>query len=187
MLKNKSFIFFVLVALTLPFAFSLLNFYTDWLFFVETGFSSVFTTTLYAKSAAGLLFGGVLFVFVQINLYYANRAQFPDNGVYIVGGGSLRIDRDEISRLVRPVSMLVSIVLMLFAANWGAMRWEELLLFRSGVNVGMPDPVIGQDIGFYLFSFPFLEMLRQMSSKQRSQRTGGKSLPRFCLNYNRNR
>ncbi len=160
MFKNRLFIILVLVAITAPFAFSLLNFYTDWLFFLETGFSSVFTTTLYAKTAAGLLFGGVLFIFVQINLYHANRAQFPDNGVYIVGGGSLRIDRDEISRLVRPVSMLVSIVLTLFAANWGAMRWDELLLFTNGVNVGMPDPVIGQDIGFYLFSFPFLEMLR---------------------------
>ena len=50
-------------------------------------------------------------------------------------------------------------VLALFAANWGALRWEEVLLFTNSVNVGTVDPVIGKDIGFYLFSLPFWEIL----------------------------
>ena len=164
MLKNRLLLILIIASVILPFFASFLNFYTDWLFFVETGFSSVFTTTLYAKALAGLLFGGLLFIFVQVNLYHANRAQFPLSGIFVVGGGNLRLNRDEVARLVKPVSMLVSIVLALFAGNWGATQWEELLLFTNSVDVGTVDPVIGKDIGFYLFSLPFWEMLKGFAS-----------------------
>jgi uncharacterized membrane protein (UPF0182 family) len=160
MFKNKFILVMILIAVILPFVSSLLNFYTDWLFLVETGFSSVFTTTLYAKTGVGLFFGTLLFVVIMINLLYATRAQFPLSGIYIVGGGTLRINRDEATRLVKPVSILISLVLALFAGNWGAMQWEEVLLFTNRVNVGTVDPVIGKDIGFYLFSLPFLEVLK---------------------------
>ena len=40
---------------------------------------------------------------------------------------------------------------------------EEVLLFTNAVTVGTVDPVIGKDIGFYLFSLPFLEMLKSFA------------------------
>ena len=58
MIKNKFILILILAAVIISFMSNILKFYTDWLFFVETGFSSVFTTTLYAKTVAGLLFGG---------------------------------------------------------------------------------------------------------------------------------
>ena len=162
--KYKLVAIFTVLFMVLPFMSSLLSFYTDWLFFVETGFASVFTTTLYAKTGAGLFFGVLLFIFVQLNIYFANRAQFPLSGIFILGGGSIRINRDEAARLAKPASMLISIVLALFAGNWGAMQWEELLLFTNKLAVGTVDPVIGKDIGFYLFSLPFLELLKAFAS-----------------------
>jgi len=159
---NKNRIIFALIAVTVifPMLANLLTFYSDWLFFVETGFSQVFTTTLYAKAIAGLLFGGLLFFFVQANLYFAHQGKFPLAGFTIVGGGNIRINRDDATRLVKPVSLLVSVALALFAGNWGALQWQDLLLFINKLTVGMTDPVIGKDIGFYLFSLPFLETLR---------------------------
>lgn len=159
MIKNKFILILILVAVVLPFASSLISFYTDWLFFVETGFSSVFTTTLYAKTAAGLLFGAVLFAVLLINVLYANRAHFPYSGVFMVGG-NIRVQREEVAHFVKPLALLVSLVLALLAGNWGAMRWEEILLFTNRVDVGTVDPIIGKDIGFYLFSLPFWEMLK---------------------------
>ena len=134
MFKNRFILILIIVSVIFPFLSSLLNFYSDWLFFAETGFSSVFTTTLYAKTFAGLLFGGVLFIFVQVNLHFANRGQFPASGIYIVGGGNLRINRDVATRLAKPLSMLVTVVLSLLAGNWGAMQWEDLLLFTSSTD-----------------------------------------------------
>lgn len=163
MFKNKLLLIFIFASVVIPFIASTLSFYTDWLFFIETGFLSVFTTTLYAKIGAWLLFGGLMFLFVQLNLWYANRAQFPQSGIFIVGG-NLRLNREDVTRLVKPVSLLVSTVLAFFAANWGSMLWEELLLIINKLAVGTVDPVIGKDIGFYLFSLPFLEMLKGFAS-----------------------
>jgi hypothetical protein len=160
MFKNKFILVLIIVSVIFPLLSYLLNFYADWLFFVETGFASVFSTTLFAKTGAGLLFAGLLFIFLQANLYYANRTQFPLSGIYIVGGVNFRINRDEALRLASPVGMLISIILAFFAGNWGAMQWDYLLLFMNKLPVGTVDPVIGKDIGFYLFNLPLLEMLK---------------------------
>ena len=164
MVKNRLILVLIVLSAILPFISYLLNFCTDWLFFSETGFSSVFLTTLYAKAAAGLLFGGLLFVFLQINLHYANSVKFPQSGIHILGGGNIRIKRDDAARLVKPAAILIGLVLALFAGNWGAMQWENLLVFTNKLTVGTVDPVIGRDIGFYLFTLPFLEMLEAFAS-----------------------
>ncbi|MFZ3209818.1 MAG: UPF0182 family protein [Geobacteraceae bacterium] len=158
--RNRFMVMLAVAAVILMFASTLLALYSDWLFFIETGFSSVFTTTLYAKTGVGLCFGTLLFVVIMINILYANRLRFPHTGIFMVGGGNFSVQRDDAVRLVKPLAILASIVLALFAGNWGALRWEEVLLFTNRVNVGTVDPVIGKDIGFYLFSLPFWEALK---------------------------
>jgi uncharacterized protein len=163
MFKNRFILILVIVSVTFPFLAYLLNFYTDWLFFVETGFPSVFTTTLYAQTGAGLFFATLLFGFALINLLVAIKSAFPDAGMYI-DAGSVRLQRGEVLRFVRPLGILACAVLALFAGQWGAMQWEDVLLFTNRVTVGTVDPVIGKDIGFYLFSLPFMEMLKAFAS-----------------------
>jgi hypothetical protein len=148
------------VAILLAFASSLIAIYTDWLFFVETGFTGVFTKTIYAQTGAGLLFGGLLFIFALINLLFANRGSFPVSGMFIQGGGIYRLDRQEAARLAKPLGLLAAAVLALLTGRWGALQWEELLLFINRVTVGMKDPVFSKDLGFFLFSLPFLELLK---------------------------
>ncbi len=157
--KYKNFAFFFALLVLLPFLSFLISFYADWLFFVETGFSGVFTTTLYAKIATGLFFAVLLFGFVQINLFFANRAVFP-HAVTFIAFGSMRLHRGEVLRFVMPLGLLVCAALALMAGQWGATQWEELLLFTNRATVGTIDPVLGKDLGFYLFSLPFLEMLK---------------------------
>ncbi|MBL0226700.1 MAG: UPF0182 family protein [Geobacteraceae bacterium] len=163
MLKNRFILILVVVSVIFPVFAYLLNFYTDWLFFVETGFSSVFMTTIYSQTTAGLFFAALLFGFAVINLLVANRAVFPEAGMFI-NAGSVRLLRGEILRFVRPLSILTCAVLALFAGQWGALQWENALLFINKVTVGTVDPVIGKDIGFYLFSLPFLEALKAFAS-----------------------
>ncbi|MDD5287258.1 MAG: UPF0182 family protein [Desulfuromonadaceae bacterium] len=163
MLKNKLIPVLIFVAVILPFVGSLLNFYTDWLFFVETGFSSVFMTTFYAKTGVGLFFGTLLFLFIMSNSLYANRVHFPYTGIYILGSENFRLQRDEAIRFVKPLAILIGLLLAFFAGKWGAMQWEEVLLFTNKVDVGTVDPVIGKDIGFYLFCLPFWEMFKEFA------------------------
>jgi hypothetical protein len=155
-------IFFALLVL-LPFLSFLIGFYADWLFYVETGFPAVFTTTLYAKIGAGLFFAVLLFGFAQINLFYANKAAFPYAGNFIAIG-SLRLLRSEVLRFITPLGLLAGAAFALLAGQWGATQWEQVLLFTNRAAVGMIDPVIGKDIGFYLFSLPFMEMLKAFAT-----------------------
>jgi uncharacterized membrane protein (UPF0182 family) len=163
MFKNKLILILLLLSMVYPLFSYLLNFYSDWLFFVETGFSSVFTTTFYTQTGTGLFFGIVLFGFALINLILANRAEFPSAGMYIEAG-NLRLPRNEVLRFVRPLGTLVCAGLALFAGKWGALQWENVLLFTNRVVVGTPDPIIGKDIGFYLFSLPLMETLKGFGS-----------------------
>jgi uncharacterized membrane protein (UPF0182 family) len=159
MFKNRFILFLVLLSIILPLISYLLNFCADWLFFGETGYSSVFLTSIYAKAGAGLIFGLLMFLFLQANLHVANRTQFPASASFFLGGGAMRIKMDEAARLVKPLGILIGIFLAFFAGSWGAMQWENLLIFANRMDVGKVDPVIGKDIGFYMFSLPFMEML----------------------------
>jgi uncharacterized protein len=157
---NRFMIILIAAAVILPFASSLISFFTDWLFFSETAYSSVFSTTLYAKTGVGLFFGLFLFGCALINLFWALRAQFPPAAVFMESSGVYRLKRDELLRLVKPVGILVSAVLALLVGNWGSLQWEEVLLFVNRVTVGITDPVMGRDMGFYLFSLPLWETVK---------------------------
>jgi uncharacterized protein len=161
--KNRLVIILIAAALILPFLSSLLDFYADWLFFAETGFTSVFSTNLVAKLVSGLGFGVFFLVFALTNMHFANHAAFPQRGVFPVGGNLYRLKNDDTARLVAPLSVLASVVLAFFAGNWGAVQWQNVLLFTNEVSVGTLDPVLGKDIGFYLFSLPLLEQLNSFA------------------------
>ncbi len=157
--KNRLMVLAVLAVVVLPFLSSFVTFSTDWLFFSENGYSQVFTTVFYAKAAAGLLFGMVAFLFLIGNIVYADRSEFPRSGLFIQGV-AMRMRRDEAMRFIRPLGTLICFVMALLAANWGAFQWDGLLTFMNRITVGTVDPVIGADLGFYLFSLPFWEMVR---------------------------
>ena len=44
----------------------------------------------------------------------------------------------------------------LFASN----RWETWLTWRNAVAFGQSDPILGRDVSFYVFSLPFLQLVR---------------------------
>ena len=79
-------------------------------------------------------------------------------------GTLYQLKTDEAERLIKPIALIAAFVLALFAGNWGALQWEKLLLYRNMLPVGTTDPILGKDIGFYLFSLPFLETLAAFSS-----------------------
>ena len=42
---------------------------------------------------------------------------------------------------------------------WGYFSWQTVLLFWHGVKTGSTEPLFGLDVGFYLFTLPFLDSL----------------------------
>ncbi|MDI9570476.1 MAG: UPF0182 family protein [Pseudomonadota bacterium] len=159
---NLIFIAILLVILVVaPLLSSLLNLYIDWLFFVETSYTAVFTKTLTAQIASGLLFCLLFLGAALVNLFFARRVEFSRPERYNISGTPITIDLAPLRTIRRAVSFFILLVVAFMMAKWGASLWSEILLFANALEVGQNDPVFGKDIGFYLFRYPLLESLKQ--------------------------
>jgi uncharacterized membrane protein (UPF0182 family) len=127
--------------------------YFDWLWFGELGKTVLFTTALYAKS---LIFSSILFVvflFLYLNLWFANR-----------GPGAIQIGiptpDGRITAYTFPPGMvqrvlgLLSLVAGFLLAIRGAAQWETIWRWLHRVDFGAQDPIFGRDISFYFFNLP---------------------------------
>ena len=157
--KARNLILFGFIFLILPLLFSVLNLYTDWLFFTETGYTSVFIKTLSTKIGTGLSFGIAFLFFILVNITIANRINFPQTDISVIEGVINPFRAGGIERVIKPLTIIVGVVMSIFAAQWGALRWEDFLLFKNSLAMGTNDPLLAKDIGFYLFRLPFIETL----------------------------
>ena len=138
------------------------GFYTDWLWFNELGFQSVFSTVLTTQLLSGLAGGIVAALLFWVSLQVALRV----SGKAGKAGYKFQIGTQEIAiadagnfiaKLVLPISLVVGAFFGLRC--WG--EWDEFLLFRHGVSFGEKDPVLGYDISFYFFKLPFLDFVSE--------------------------
>jgi uncharacterized membrane protein (UPF0182 family) len=154
--KNPRGLLVVIVLAGLFFAFwQTTGLITDWLWFQEVGYESVFTTSLYAQMKAAAFFGIPYFLFFFLNLFLANRLA-PKFQVFDASDTIDVIPQGPEKRPFQLLILIVSLVLGLLAALAGASQWENLLLFLNGVPFGTNDPLFGKDIGFYVFQMPLL-------------------------------
>jgi uncharacterized membrane protein (UPF0182 family) len=137
---------------------ALVDFYTDWLWFGETGYQQVFVRSLTAKATLG----GVVFAFV-FALLYAN-ARVAVRGL---GWRSFTIATAEGPREI--VAGTGGVKLLLYAAtglaafvigSYASTRWEAWLLYQYATPFGIRDPILGRDVSFYVFRLPFLQLVQ---------------------------
>src|SRR4030042_216445 len=143
--KARNLILFGFIFLILPLLFSVLNLYSDWLFFTETGYTSVFIKTLSTKIGTGLSFGIAFLFFVLVNISIANRANFPQTDLSMIEGVINPFKASGIEKIVKPLTIIAGVVMAFFAAQWGALRWEDFLLFRNSLAMGTNDPLLAKD------------------------------------------
>lgn len=129
----------------------------DWYWFQEVGYENVFMITLWAQTAAALLFGLAFFVVFYANLYIALRLS---SRIHLVREDVIHIPPVQIAN--RPLNILILTASLFFsalAALSGADQWENILRFLNGSPFGVRDPIFQKDIGFYVFKLPFLNHL----------------------------
>ena len=154
------------VFVILPLLFQLL---TDWYWFGEIGFISIFTTILYSKILLGLVVGVLTFFVIYGNLWLARRlvaskplvVRLPastnlQQGEYRETVKFKELDAGKyIDKFILPVSL----VLGFFTGLIGAGSWETVLKYFNAVSFNALDPIFGRDIGFYFFDLPFIQFL----------------------------
>lgn len=140
---------------------SLATFYTDWLWFGEVGYQSVFLTRIGAQ--AGLFSATLLLVFAVLgaNLVFALRSAKRREFFVMTPDGPRTVAVDPLS--VRPIVLLVAAGVGLFTALYAQAHAADWLAWRHGTTFGEADPILGHDIGFYVFSLPFLQVLQRLA------------------------
>ncbi|HEY6361951.1 MAG TPA: UPF0182 family protein [Vicinamibacterales bacterium] len=151
----------LLIALALLIFFagpSLLGFYTNWLWFSEVGYQQVFTTILRAQGTLFTIVFAIAVLWLRFNLQIALGAIGDIRPVFMTREGievTLPGER-QMRTLASGVALVLAVFIGLFASN----RWETWLAWRNAVEFGQADPILGRDVSFYVFSLPFLQLVR---------------------------
>ena len=161
----------ILVAFLLFFGHRIATFYTDWLWFDSVGQPSVFRRIYGARLSLFGAFGAASFFLAYLNLVLADRISPPTP---VRAGGELtlyptRTDR-PLGKLVRfllsfrrTLDLLFLMGALVFAALAGVSaqtQWEAFLRFTYPVAFGQVDPIFGKDLGYYIFTLPFLRYVQ---------------------------
>jgi uncharacterized membrane protein (UPF0182 family) len=133
------------------------EFYTDWLWFKEVGFEQVFLRSLTARTTVTAATGLVIFAILRVNLAVVFRSLRPRHFTIATTAGPQVIRMDP--GRYKPHVMLAAGIAALFMGLYAGSRWETWLYFLYGTPFGKTDPILGRDIGFYVFTLPLLEML----------------------------
>ena len=129
--------------------------YSEWLWFNSLSFSSVYVTILKTKV---LLFFAATAIFIAIflgNLVLATRLSSRGKSVFwpwaLLQG----------QQATFKVAMIMGIAFLGFVFGMTAQgEWELILRFFSRQNFGSVDPVFHKEVSFYVFSLPFLQLLK---------------------------
>jgi uncharacterized membrane protein (UPF0182 family) len=131
----------------------LASFATDWLWFKEIGFRSVFITSLVSR--IWLFLAGAAFTFAyfygNVRLARGTGTGFPV--LYVNRGDGVTID---VSRMFTKIFLPVAIVLSFITAISFSASWMTVLKAMNGVAVGTNDTLFDRDISFYLFRLPLI-------------------------------
>jgi len=125
-------------------------FFTELQWYDALGFKDVFTTRL---SLQAFLFIGsfaLAFIYMVINVVIALRVR---------SGPSLRavgIRRSSIRSATGGAALGAGALVALLLSGGAGTQWQSLALFQHARPTGITDPVLGQDVSFYLLTLPFL-------------------------------
>lgn len=132
------------------------GYYTEYLWFQNLGYGEVYTTQLFTRLAlfvgVGLVTAGLAFWITGIPFRSAQKLSGAEN--------SREAEEWQGSiPLMKAIRILAVVVAALVVGGVAQSSWDTVLLHIYGVEHGEVDPVFGKDISFYLFDYPFYELL----------------------------
>jgi uncharacterized membrane protein (UPF0182 family) len=131
----------------------LASFFTDWLWFKEVGFQTVFATSLIWRIVLFFIGGAFTFAYFYGNVRLARGTGTAVPVLFVNRGDGVTIDVSRMfTRLFFPAALLLSFITAVSLSAW----WMTLLKGFNGVALGARDPLFGRDISFYLFRLPLI-------------------------------
>jgi hypothetical protein len=150
----------ILILIVVLFGGGAARLYTDWLWFSDLGYSTIFSKIIWTRIGIAALFTVLFFCIVYFNLWYGRRLAPTPTRRYEGIEDELRERLSAFARrglgiLLFAGTLFVAIMVGLQAAA----QWDVWLRFSHATAFGTSDPVFGRDIGFYVFRLPFWNFL----------------------------
>ena len=157
-LRALALVIAVLLAFVLPNAIELA---TDWWWFGEVGHQQVFSTMLTLRAVLGGIALLLALAWLVTHVKIAARAlPLHPQQVSTPEGLSMSMPaRREIEMLGTVLAAGAAVIAALYAAS----TWQEVLGWQQGEAFGVADPVLGYDVGFYVFTLPVIEQARSLA------------------------
>jgi uncharacterized membrane protein (UPF0182 family) len=132
------------------------GYYTDFLWYSEAGFAEVWSTRF--VTSIGLFAAAAVIAVVVLwgNVVLAGRFSPGIIAFDPEGGGPERLGgwlQPRIRRLFAILAVAFAVLNGLAATVWT----PDLLFFVNRESFGIPDPQFGVDVGFYVFTLPFVQ------------------------------
>lgn len=158
MSKNIRYTILAVIALLVISGSTIIQLYTDWLWFDSLGYSTVFSTILWSKIALGVGAGLIFFLVVYANLWLSRKLVPPPTNSY-----TQKMFLDKLGLLAKRgigmLTLLVSVGLAVMVGLEASGYFKEWLYWINSVPFGQTDPVLNVDISFYVFKLAFAEFL----------------------------
>ena len=142
--------------------------YIDIIWFKSVGFISIFWKILLTRGAVIIFFTALFFIISYVNLTFARRFA-PEFKVEL---SQDEFERPEIQlykslqniQVNKKFVLWFSLIVALFMGFSEGSSWEKILIYLNRTSFGITDPIFNKDIGFYMFSLPFWEFVRNWLS-----------------------
>lgn len=132
--------------------------WTEMLWFGEVGYTRVFTGVLLTRAGLFLAVGLGTALIIAVNLALAYRMR-PLLRPHSPEQASLERYRMLLTPRIGLWIGLGAALIGVFAGLSAQGRWPQWMLFRNGGTFGWDDPELDVDAGFYVFQYPFLRFL----------------------------
>ncbi|TAN31497.1 UPF0182 family protein [bacterium] len=144
---------FGLAFLIFVFASPIVWFFTEQQWYGALGYRDVFTTRLVLQAALFLGSFALAFIYLVANVLIALRVR-SGPGLRAVG-----IRRSSVRSATGVVGLVGGALIALVLSGGAGTQWQSLALFQHASPTGIADPVLGQDVAFYLLTLPLLHSI----------------------------
>ena len=141
---------FVLALLIFIAASPIVSFFAELQWYDALGLRDVYTTRLGLEWSLGIGSFVLGFAYLAVNVLIALRVR-AGPGLRAVG-----IQRSVLRSTAGWLSLGAGAAIAAILAAGAGSQWQALALFQHATPTGNTDPVLGQDISFYLLQLPFL-------------------------------
>ena len=125
-------------------------FFTELQWYSALGFADVFTTRFVLQTVLFVASLALAFIYLAANVVVALRIR-SGPGLRSVG-----IRRSSLRSPIAVIGLIGAALIALILSGGAGSQWQTLALYQHASPTGITDPVLGQDVSFYLLTLPFL-------------------------------